>query len=431
MRDYGHSDQLGLESTPEEYLKNMLHVFDLVKPKLKKTGTCFVNLGDTYMSSGGAFRHKGYSDPKYKGGRTGDFNEPSTNKHQLIKPKSLCMIPERFAWGMIKHGWILRNKPIWWKGNHMPESVTDRFTKAYENVYFFTKGSKYNFDLDAIREPHKTQSIERYQRSVNLGANAVQGKILQRDEQNTGTPCNAPKWFREGQNAETFGSPRARASRKPYAVVDRLKDEVEYRDNLPPLDDLKFYLSTTRNGLTIDEIESIFGNQAPHHWFSGECYPSSKDWLKLKEILQFDDTYDSAMIDVKTKPSGKINNPVGKNPADVWEENTTFNINALISKWKELHPEDWNNPSDLWKINTKPYPKAHFAVFPQELVRRPILAGCPVGGHVLDMFGGSGTVADFCRKNQRECTIIELNDEYRPLIEEKCMAKIPELFKYF
>ena len=332
MRDYGHPDQLGLESTPEEYLKNMLHVFDLVKPKLKKTGTCFVNLGDTYMSSGGTSRHKGYSDPKYKGGRTGDFNEPATNKHQLIKPKSLCMIPERFAWGMIKHGWILRNKPIWWKGNHMPESVTDRFTKAYENVYFFTKGSKYNFDLDAIREPHKTQSIERYQRSVNLGANAVQGKILQRDEQNTGTPCNAPKWFREGQNAETFGSPRARASRKPYAVVDRLKDEVEYRDNLPPLDDLKFYLSTTRNGLTIDEIESIFGNQAPHHWFSGECYPSSKDWLKLKEILQFDDTYDSAMIDVKTKPSGKINNPVGKNPADVWEENTTFNINALISK---------------------------------------------------------------------------------------------------
>ena len=381
LRDYGHSDQLGLESTPEEYLENMLNVFDLVKPKLKKTGTCFVNLGDTYMSSGGASRHKGYSDPKYSNGRTGEFNEPSANKHPLIKPKSLCMIPERFAWGMIEHGWILRNKPIWWKKNHMPESVTDRFTKAYENIYFFTKTSKYDFDLDAVREQHTTQE--------KRPSGMVRSRTFNYNGKYEGNKLH-----------EDFGSPRARTQRKPYAVAARIKDEVEYRDNLPSLNDLKFYLSTVRNGLTIDEVEEMFGNQAPHHWFSGECYPSSSDWIKLKEMLHFDDTYDFVMTDVKLKPSDKVNNDKGKNPGDVWQ------------------------------INTQPYKEAHFAVFPLKLVEKPILAGCPVGGRVLDMFGGSGTVADFCRHNDRECTIIELNEEYTPLIKSRSMADTPLLSRW-
>ena len=392
LRDYGHSDQLGLESTPEEYLKNMLHVFDIVKPKLKDVGNCFVNLGDTYNGN-----KNGNTDLKNKSVNTESFKKEKVSN---IPAKSMCMIPQRFAFGMIFNGWILRNEIIWHKPNHMPESVTDRLTKSHEVIYHFVKQGKYYYDLDAIREPHKTQSIDRYQRSVDLGANATQGKFMQRDEQNTGVPRKAPKWFRENQDPESFGSPRARASRKPYAVADRLKDEVEYRDNLPSLEDLRFYLSTVRNGLTIDDIEVMFGNQAPHHWFSGESYPSASDWIKLKEILYFDDTYDFVMTDVKLKPSDKVNNEIGKNPGDVWQ------------------------------INTQPYTEAHFAVFPLKLVEKPILAGCPVGGRVLDMFGGSGTVAEFCRHNERECTIIELNDDYRQLIKNRSMAETPLLSKW-
>ena len=395
MRDYGHTEQLGLESTPEEYLKNMLNVFDLVKPKLKDVGNCFINLGDTYSTRSGGmavgdWNKLGHSEER------GVIKQPKIN----LPDKCLVMIPQRFAWGMIEHGWILRNEIIWHKNNHMPESVTDRLTKSHEVVYHFVKQQKYYYDLDAIREPHKEQSIERYQRSVNLGVNTVQGKFLHRDEQNTGVPRKAPKWFRDGQDAETFGSPRARASRKPYAVADRLKDEVEYRDDLPTLEDLRGYLSTTWNGLTIDEIESIFGNQAPHHWFSGESYPSSNDWIKLKNILKFDDTYDFVMTDVKLKPAEKANNQNEKNPGDVWQ------------------------------INTQPYTKAHFAVFPLKLVEKPILAGCPKGGRVLDPFGGSGTVAEFCRHNERECTIIELNGEYKQLIKERSMDDTPTLQSY-
>ena len=88
------------------------------------------------------------------------------------------------------------------------------------------------------------------------------------------------------------------------------------------------------------------------------------------------------------------------------------------------------NPGDVWQINTQPYKEAHFAVFPLKLVENPILAGCPVGGRVLDMFGGSGTVAEFCRHNDRECTIIELNEEYTPLIKSRSMADTPLLSSY-
>ena len=85
------------------------------------------------------------------------------------------------------------------------------------------------------------------------------------------------------------------------------------------------------------------------------------------------------------------------------------------------------NPGDVWSIPTRPYSKAHFAVYPIELIKKPILAGCPDGGTVLDPFGGSGTTAEFCRKNNRKCIVFELNPEYEPLIKERSMANIPEL----
>ena len=399
LRDYGHSEQLGLESTPEEYLDNMLHVFDLVKPKLKDVGNCFVNLGDTYSGSG---KDVGGTNQK----ESFTFEEmPLIDAN--IPDKCLCMIPQRFAWGMIEHGWILRNEIIWHKPNHMPESVTDRLTKSHEVVYHFVKQGKYYYDLDAIREPLKTD-LTKLKTMPKFGGNKYPNtKGMEVYSGNEWNPLNNVKdestyqgKFKDDLNHESFGSPRARTQRKPYAVAERTNGEVEYRDNLPSLEDLKFYLSTVRNGLTIDEIENVFGNQAPHHWFSGECYPSSNDWLKLKEILQFDNTYDFVMSDVKIKPSDKVNNQIGKNPDDVWQ------------------------------INTQPYKEAHFAVFPLKLVEKPILAGCPVGGRVLDMFGGSSTVAEFCRHNERECTIIELNEEYKPLIDNRSMANTPLLSNY-
>lgn len=105
---------LGLEPTFELYIKHLCDIFDEVKRVLRKDGTCFVNLGDSYASNGGALRHLGYQDPKYKKGRVGNFIEPSAFK-QSVLPKSLCLIPFRFAIEMVNRGWICRNVIIWHK----------------------------------------------------------------------------------------------------------------------------------------------------------------------------------------------------------------------------------------------------------------------------------------------------------------------------
>jgi site-specific DNA-methyltransferase (adenine-specific) len=145
LRDYEVKGQLGLEKTFEEYITDLCDIFDEVKRVLRKDGTCWVNLGDSYASSGGAGRHFGYQDPKYKNGRCGNYVEPSAFK-QSVLPKSLCLVPQRFAIEMANQGWILRNTLIWHKPNCMPSSAKDRFTVDFEYIYFFTKSKKYWFE---------------------------------------------------------------------------------------------------------------------------------------------------------------------------------------------------------------------------------------------------------------------------------------------
>jgi site-specific DNA-methyltransferase (adenine-specific) len=117
LRDYGNDGQLGLESTPQEFVENLCQVFDEVSRVLADDGTLWVNLGDTYAD------------------------------------KSLAGIPWRFAFAMQDRGWYLRQDIIWAKPNPMPESVTDRCTKSHEYVFLLTKNPTYYFDHEAIKEP--------------------------------------------------------------------------------------------------------------------------------------------------------------------------------------------------------------------------------------------------------------------------------------
>jgi len=136
---------------------------------------------------------------------------------------------------------------------------------------------------------------------------------------------------------------------KPYSILER-KGVIYFRD-LPDLKDVRTYLNNWRKerNITIDQIEEYFGNYTPHHWFDKDgSYPTREDWIKVKKFLNFDDKYDENMLTEYAKSAEKINHPDGKNPGDVWE------------------------------INTKPFPEAHFATFPPELPRRVIKCACPV-----------------------------------------------------
>lgn len=329
--------QLGLEPTPELFIKHLLDFFDDVKLKLKDEGNCFVNLGDTYSAN------RGYQVDGTK--QTAGSQAPIKISSQScgVPPKCLCFIPERFAIGMIERGWIVRNKIIWSKPNHIPESVTDRLTKTHEVIYHFVKQQKYYYNLDAIREPNKV-----------CGVTDKRPLGIERSRDYEG------KW-QGNKMSENFGSPRARTQRK--------------HDNT-------------------------------NHAGNGSGVKDHSGYFKADGTL--------------------LINPLGKNPGDVWN------------------------------ITTQPFAGSHFAVFPLELVRRPILAGCPeqvcaicgkpkgwcsclwrfmlddpfINGTVLDPFAGSGTVGEFCRHNDRNAILFELNPEYKKLIDDRAMLNIPELSSF-
>ena len=171
LRDYSVKGQIGLEPTFQEYINKLCEVFDEVKRVLKSTGTCWVNLGDTYGTGSGKDENRIHAK---QGSLKGWINGRSG---VLGYEKCLLMIPERFAAAMCDRGWILRNKIIWHKKNAMPSSVIDRLSNKYEMVYFFTKTGKYFFDLDTIRIPYETSEKrpDGVVRAREYGYNTKQG----------------------------------------------------------------------------------------------------------------------------------------------------------------------------------------------------------------------------------------------------------------
>lgn len=169
LRDYKHEQQIGQEKTINEYIDNLQSIFKECKRILKKTGTCWVVLGDTYSSQGGLSKPEHLAKANVGATKSGVQRgiRYFTNKKKLdIPEKSLYLIPERFALKMIENGWILRNKIIWHKKNSMPSPAKDRFTIDYEYIYFFTKSQKYYFKTQY--EPLQEESIERANRNNDI-----------------------------------------------------------------------------------------------------------------------------------------------------------------------------------------------------------------------------------------------------------------------
>ena len=146
LRDYCVDGQLGLESTPEEYVANMVEVFREVRRVLRDDGTLWLNLGDSYAAG-----KTGRDDS----GGNGRFGGPRIEPKQRsappgLKPKDLVGIPWRVAFALQADGWYLRSDIIWSKPNPMPESVTDRPTKAHEYLFLLAKSGRYWYDANSI-----------------------------------------------------------------------------------------------------------------------------------------------------------------------------------------------------------------------------------------------------------------------------------------
>lgn len=300
LRDYGIAGQIGLETSPTEYLDRMVAVFAEVRRVLKSDGTCWVNMGDTYNGSGtsggdldnGTFVFRGKID-------SGKVSFPG------LKKKDLCGMPWCLAFALQASGWWLRADIIWHKTNCLPESVSDRPTKSHEYIFLLSKSQKYFYDAEAILEP-----------------------------------CSPNTNMRVSQNvARQVGSERANGGRKT-------------------------------NG-------------------------------NMKAVVR------------GANPKAKLN-------AFGSRQNESFSSTICL-------PVHQRNKRSVWTVPAAGYKGAHFATFPPDLIKPCILAGCPIGGTVLDPFAGSGTTGQVALEYARKFIGIELNSDYLQLIAERLNAITPGL----
>lgn len=163
LRDYGHSGQIGLEETPEQYIAAMVEIFRRVRDVLADDGTLWLNIGDSYAAQRGGTHQPAETLAGGKGGKMPDGSVVNRDRHAGYNPsrnagaiglkhKDLIGIPWMLAFALRADGWYLRQDIIWHKPNPMPESVRDRCTKAHEYIFLLSKSDRYFFDSAAMQE---------------------------------------------------------------------------------------------------------------------------------------------------------------------------------------------------------------------------------------------------------------------------------------
>lgn len=307
LRDYGAAGQIGLEATYPEYVEKMVAVFREVRRVLRNDGTLWLNLGDSYATGGGSVgRAPGGGDQGERFLRMGHINtQPNRMPQSNLKAKDLAGIPWRVAFALQADGWYLRQDIIWSKPNPMPESVTDRCTRAHEYLFMFSKSRKYHYDAKAIAEP------------------AIYSGVTGMDESGF-------------KNAAEFDGKHGAAAMNGQQRRDKRR-----------------------------------GHGRRH--------------------AGFNDRWDAME---KTEQCSRL-----------------------------------RNKRSVWTVATQPFKEAHFATFPPALIEPSILAGCPVGGTVLDPFGGAGTTGLVADRLQRKAVLIELNPDYADIAMKRIRGDAPLFIK--
>ena len=300
LRDYGHAGQIGLEPTPEEFVLALVEVFSEVRRVLRGDGTAWVNMGDTYARDPGKGDRADYLGLHKNLADSGCRHASQKRTMAGLKPKDLIGVPWRLAFALQADGWYLRSDIIWSKPNPMPESVTDRPTKAHEYIFLLTKSERYYYDAEAIYEPFAPATTPRAMRAQESDARA------------DGVP---------GQPPHALHAPRS---------------------------------------------------------YKGSSFTKGK----------------------------------------------TAAVKPTVGQGERVEAEG-RNKRTVWTVSTQPFKQAHFATFPPDLIEPCIKAGCPVGGTVLDPFGGAGTTGLVADRLQRDAILIELNPEYAQMARERIVNDSP------
>jgi DNA modification methylase len=355
LRDYGVDGQLGLEPTPELYVENMVAVFREVRRVLRRDGTCWLNIGDSYATNG-TEKSSGNAAETRERGMHGSF-KVTPNSLRLraldgvpncrppsLKPKNLCGVPWRLAFALQADGWYLRSEIIWAKPNPMPESVTDRPTKSHEQVFLFAKAPRYYYDATAIFEP---ADWERWG-----------------DQTVVKPQPGTASWIKPKSKQELIGR-RTRNARSVWEIATQPYPEAHFATYPEELVRRCIFAGTSERGCCPECGASWERETATERWRTRDVAGHSTE----SEYLR----------------SGK--SPRG--PSDEVPRKGNFAVASQTLGWRRGCDHAWS-VTELEEI-------------------------APVPCVVLDPFMGSGTTALVARKHGRRSIGIELNEQYAEL----------------
>jgi DNA modification methylase len=454
QRDYGIDGQIGQENTPEQYAFEISNVFKLLWDKLKKTATIFLNIGYKYHSEefllipemvAFEMRKLGYVlKNKIIWYKPNAMPTPARNRLNntyevvLLFVKNigrevyyfnLEALAENTLFGQNNNGLKIEdllsakvedNLSSREKKEGVVKAVNDKaikvewadkteqnfeFTWEQEEATFRCVECKRNLNYWDIMLSYANYEkfICSYCKSEELPIPILPAILFPEDDW---ISLQGSGLIIKGKITNAKGSEKYRkAGVLTSSPAGRLaltgeKILIKRRWIFPQLliaDYLK--KNVKKKNLTVEELEKLMGYKytAGHwlrkdfsYWGKGGSLPRPVDWLKLKEVLELDDVYDRLICDLVAMVSTVRVHPKGKNIGDVWE------------------------------IPTEPYEGEHFAIFPRKLVERCIKIGCPPNGVVLDPFAGSGTVGEVAKKLGRSAILVEINPDYKKLIEKRC-----------
>lgn len=387
LRDYGVEGQIGLEETPEEYVAKMVAVFAEVRRVLRADGTCWVNMGDSYWGSwanySGGNRGAGKQrlikngsqaqNPVWEG--LEGYRPAATFKHASLKPKDLIGMPWRLAFALQADGWYLRQDIIWSKPNPMPESVTDRCTKAHEYIFLLTKSAQYFFDAEAIKEPASGTAHARGN-GVNPKANGPNSRMERErmigKEEHKPKPSNGS--VRPKQNASFSAAVRElvpnRNKRSVWTVATAPYSEAHFATFPPDLIKPCILAGTSARGV---------------------CPACGAPWERIIELGE---------------------------PLEEWKKASGADANG------EYHGQ---NTKDYQRHKAQPASTVKERILKGMVERKTIgwqptcecEPAAPVPAIVLDPFAGSGTTGQVSLERGRKALLIELNPAYVELIRQR------------
>ncbi len=369
LRDYSTDGQLGLEKTPEEYVEKLVEVFREVRRVLRKDGTLWLNLGDSYAGSGpsgasyqsnttigrnGKSRDGNFAISKTLGERGLTYVEKKPIPPPGLKAKDLCGIPWRVAFALQADGWWLRSDIIWAKPNPMPESVTDRPTKSHEYLFLLTKSANYFYDAEAIKE----RAVE----GLDLG---ILRSIKAANGQGPTDRASIDKRLATGIDIREGNPSGNRNKRSVWTIATAPYPDAHFATYPPDLIKPCIMAGTSAKGC---------------------CAKCGAPW---ERIVEREKSFESG--------SGRAGNmPNGKQDLRASDTNSTpdIRLGPVIS-----------TQTLGWQPTCKHQIGAGWMVEP-----------CTV----LDPFAGSGTTGMVALELGRKAVLIELNPAYVELIEQRC-----------